>query len=65
MTLQLLYEPATLDWIIVSVSSSAGRHVVHQSITYTLCTAQDWNMLSPPTEEVYWALHLIPSILGE
>jgi len=53
-----------LDWIIVSVSPSAGRHVAHGSIFYTLCAAQDWSMLSPPTEEVYWALHLIPSILG-
>jgi len=23
------------------------------SIFYTLCAAQDWSMLSPPTEEVY------------
>ena len=36
----------------VSVSSSAGRHVVHASIIYTSCTAQDWNMLPPPTEGV-------------
>jgi len=53
-----------LDWNIVSVPPSAGRHVVHASIIYTSCTAQDWNTLPLPTEEVYWALHLIPSILG-
>jgi hypothetical protein len=28
----------------VSVSLSAGRHVVHESIIYTLCTAQDWTI---------------------
>ena len=52
MMIPLHTEKISVGLDYVSVSSSAGRHLVHASIIYTSCTAQDWNMLPPPTEGV-------------